>query len=109
MRSEAACDCDAGWTGINCNVCTENQACNGLVDTGTSGVCYKNGEVVHHNHQICSVTNKKITDLLDEKRPEVTFTCQKNQGTCDFQCKLYTLSKCLLLIQDADALIGSLG
>ncbi|KAG6015997.1 hypothetical protein E4U43_004396 [Claviceps pusilla] len=85
MRSEAACDCDAGWTGINCNVCTENQACNGLVDTGTSGVCYKNGEVVHHNHQICSVTNKKITDLLNEKRPEVTFTCQKNQGTCDFQ------------------------
>ncbi|KAG5980748.1 hypothetical protein E4U55_003701 [Claviceps digitariae] len=85
MRSGDTCDCDAGWTGINCNVCTENQACNGLVDTGTSGICYKNGEVVHSNHQICSVTNKKITDLLDEKRPEVTFTCQKNQGTCDFQ------------------------
>ncbi|KAG6000847.1 hypothetical protein E4U21_004948 [Claviceps maximensis] len=85
MRSEGTCDCDEGWTGINCNVCTENQACNGLVDTGTSGICYKNGEVVQHNHQSCRVTNKKITDLLDEKRPEVTFTCQKNEGTCDFQ------------------------
>ncbi|KAG6040826.1 hypothetical protein E4U41_006958, partial [Claviceps citrina] len=85
MRSNSTCDCDAGWTGINCNVCVENEACNGLVDTGTSGICYRNGEVVHHNHQICSVMNKKITDLLGQQRPEVTFTCQKDQGICDFQ------------------------
>lgn len=57
-----------------------------MVETGKGGVCYQNGEVVRHNHQICKVTNKKITDLLGEQRPEVTFTCQKEQRTCDFQC-----------------------
>lgn len=86
MRSGDSCDCDEGWTGINCNVCTENNACNAMVETGKGGVCYQNGEVVRHNHQICKVTNKKITDLLGEQRPEVTFTCQKEQRTCDFQC-----------------------
>lgn len=85
MRSGDACECDEGWTGINCNVCTENKACNALVETGSSGVCYQNGEVVHHNHQICKVTNKKITDLLGDQRPEVTFTCQKDEGICEFQ------------------------
>lgn len=86
MRSGSTCECDEGWTGINCNVCTENRACNALVETGDGGVCYRNGEVVQNNHQICKVTNRKITDLLGDQRPEVTFTCQKSEGTCDFQC-----------------------
>jgi hypothetical protein len=86
MRSGETCDCDDGWTGINCNVCTEDKACNSMVQTGTGGVCYQNGEVVVQNHQICKVTNRKITDLLGEQHPEVTFTCQKDERTCDFQC-----------------------
>jgi hypothetical protein len=39
------------------------------------GVCYKNGEVVKQNYQMCDVTNIKIVEILDEDK------------TCDFQCK----------------------
>ncbi|UNI23697.1 FAD-dependent urate hydroxylase [Purpureocillium takamizusanense] len=85
MRSGSVCECDQGWTGINCNVCTENKACDALMETGAGGVCYRNGEVVNYNHQICDVTNKQITGLLGEQRPEVTFTCKKEEATCDFQ------------------------
>ncbi|PNY24891.1 ATP-dependent permease [Tolypocladium capitatum] len=85
MRSGGTCDCDEGWTGINCNVCTENNACNALMETGSGGFCYQNGEVVNYNHQICNVTNKQITGLLGDQRPEVTFTCKKEEATCDFQ------------------------
>lgn len=96
MRSGDTCECDEGWTGINCNVCTDNRACNSMVETGNGGVCYQNGEVVRNNHQICKVTNRKITDLLGEQRPEVTFTCRKDERTCDFQCmpSIYFLLEC---------------
>ncbi|KEZ43733.1 putative ATP-dependent permease [Scedosporium apiospermum] len=85
MRSGDKCECDEGWTGINCNVCTSNQACDALMPTGDSGVCYQNGEVVKHNYQICDVVNKKITSLLGDKKPQVTFTCKKEDATCQFQ------------------------
>lgn len=87
MRGRDNCKCDEGWTGINCNVCTSNNACNAMVEPGEGGVCYQNGEVVNQNHQICDVTNKKITSLLGTQRPEVTFTCDSKSETCDFQCK----------------------
>ncbi|KAK0387167.1 hypothetical protein NLU13_5480 [Sarocladium strictum] len=85
MRGRDNCKCDEGWTGINCNVCTSNNACNAMMETGDGGVCYQNGEVVNQNHQICDVTNKKITSLLGTQRPEVTFTCDAKSETCDFQ------------------------
>lgn len=93
MRSGDACECDDGWTGINCNVCTQNSACNAMVETGSGGVCYQNGEVVNNNHQMCKVTNPKITDLLGEQRPEVTFTCESDTKTCDFQCEYPLLGR----------------
>jgi hypothetical protein len=86
MRSGQFCECDEGWTGINCNVCTDDKACNALMETGDGGVCYQNGEVVNHNYQLCVVTNAKITDLLGEQRPQVTFTCKASDKECDFQC-----------------------
>lgn len=89
MRSNSTCECDEGWTGINCNVCTTNQACNALMETGSGGVCYQNGELVKYNNQVCKVTNKKITDLLGRQKPQVTFTCKEEDATCDFQCKFY--------------------
>lgn len=92
MRSANTCDCDDGWAGINCNVCTEDKACDALMETGEGGVCYQNGEVINHNYQICDVTNRKITDLLGKQRPEVTFTCKEDDATCDFQCKLQTVT-----------------
>jgi hypothetical protein len=86
MRAGDTCDCDEGWTGINCNVCTSNLACNALMHDNGGGVCYQNGEVVNENYQICDVTNRKIRDLLEEKVPQVTFTCKEKDKTCDFQC-----------------------
>ncbi len=87
MRQGDYCECKEGWTGINCNVCTENKACNALMPTNDGGVCYQNGEVVHENYQQCDVTNKKIVQILDGKKPQVTFNCNKNDTTCDFQCR----------------------
>ncbi|KAI1647050.1 uncharacterized protein F4817DRAFT_115222 [Daldinia loculata] len=85
IRSGDTCECDEGWTGINCNVCTQNNACNALMETGDGGVCYQNGEVVQENHQMCSVTNEKILTMLEGKIPQATFTCARESGVCDFQ------------------------
>lgn len=84
------CECDDGWTGINCNVCTSNKACDKLMPEGKGGVCYQNGEVVKENYQMCDVTNIKIVEILEGKRPQVTFTCNAEKDTCDFQCKCPT-------------------
>lgn len=87
MRQGDHCECDEGWGGINCNVCTTNKACNALMPEGTGGVCYQNGEVVHENYQMCDVTNRKILDILDGRRPQVTFTCDAEDATCGFECE----------------------
>jgi hypothetical protein len=87
IRQDDYCECKEGWTGINCNVCTENKACNALMPGKEGGVCYQNGEVVNENYQMCDVTNKKIVDILEGRRPQVTFTCNANDTTCAFQCK----------------------
>ncbi len=34
---------------------------------------------------MCDVTNKQIRNLLKEKVPQVTFSCNKKDATCDFQ------------------------
>ena len=89
MRGDTpSCECDEGWTGINCNVCTDNRACDSLMETKDNGVCYQMGEVVKNNYQICDVTNRQILSMLDGKIPQVTFTCKKEEETCDFQCTL---------------------
>ncbi|KAI5857370.1 hypothetical protein GGS23DRAFT_345946 [Durotheca rogersii] len=85
IRSGDTCECDQGWTGINCNVCIQDNACDALMETGDGGVCYQNGEVVNENHQMCAVTNEKILGMLDGKIPQATFTCKKEEGICDFQ------------------------
>jgi hypothetical protein len=59
-----------------------------MTETGDGGVCYTGGEVVKQNHQMCDVTNKAIRKLLGEQVPQVTFTCDKEAGECDFQCEL---------------------
>jgi hypothetical protein len=84
-RQGQYCDCKEGWEGVNCNVCTTNQACNALMPEGEGGVCYKQGLVVNENYQICNVTNRKILDQLKEQRPEVTFSCNAEEKTCNFQ------------------------
>ncbi|KAH8650547.1 hypothetical protein BGZ60DRAFT_462376 [Tricladium varicosporioides] len=90
LRDGDYCGCKDGWTGINCNVCTNNKACNALMPPNeagerSGGVCYQNGEVVKENYQMCDVTNKKIVEILEGRRPQVTFTCNAEHETCDFQ------------------------
>src|SRR5436190_5786708 len=93
MRGQAPyCECDDGWTGINCNVCETDKACDALMPEGEGGVCYQNGDVVRQNHQVCDVTNIKIVEILDGRKPQATFTCNKEDSTCAFQCSSYNSS-----------------
>ncbi|KAI1179051.1 hypothetical protein F4777DRAFT_535406 [Nemania sp. FL0916] len=85
IRDGDTCDCDDGWTGVNCNVCTEDKACDALMETGKDGVCYQNGEVVKNNYQMCGVTNEKILTMLEGKVPQASFACDKQTSFCDFQ------------------------
>jgi hypothetical protein len=82
------CDCKEGWSGINCNLCQTDDACGPLMPGGMNGTCYKGGLTVKENFQMCAVTNRKIIDQLNPKLPEVTFSCNKPNATCAFQCML---------------------
>ena len=84
-REGDQCDCDDGWEGINCNVCKTDEACDALMPEDKEGVCYKEAIVVKENHQMCDVTNRKIIDQLKEKKPQITFSCNAVEDTCNFQ------------------------
>lgn len=84
-RKGDKCDCKDGWEGINCNVCTSDQACNAMTLLGEGGVCYQKGLVVHENYQLCNVTNQAILDQIAPRIPEVTFSCNADEATCNFQ------------------------
>ncbi|KAG0243696.1 hypothetical protein BGW41_001569 [Actinomortierella wolfii] len=86
QREGKSCQCKEGWTGINCNVCTSDSACDALVPTGKNGTCYTGGLTVHENFQQCRVTNRKILDTLGpDQPPAITFNCNGQNNTCDFQ------------------------
>jgi hypothetical protein len=85
-RSGDSCECSEGWGGINCNVCETNQACNALIPGGEGGVCFKDGQLVKENYQMCDITNKKILDQLKDKKPQATFSCNAEKEECNFQC-----------------------
>lgn len=59
-------------------------------------MCYQNGEVVTQNYQMCDVTNVKIVEILDGRRPQVTFTCNAEDDTCDFQCEYFPIESEIL-------------
>ncbi|KAI0955797.1 hypothetical protein AcV7_006368 [Taiwanofungus camphoratus] len=87
------CECKDGWGGVNCNVCKTDASCIGFPIGGqvpedgdeVDMTCFKGGETVFQNHQACNVTNVKILDMLPDRPPEVTFSCDKGLGTCQFQ------------------------
>lgn len=47
--------------------------------------CYKGGDPVFENHQMCNVTNRKILDMLPDRPPQITFSCNKEDAKCQFQ------------------------
>jgi hypothetical protein len=55
---------------------------------GMNGTCYKGGLTVKENYQLCQVINRKIIDQLDPRVAEVTFSCNKPNASCGFQCML---------------------
>lgn len=79
------CKCKEGWEGVNCNLCTTDAVCDSFVPEGLKGTCYKTGIIVNKFHQMCDVTNKKIVSILNGKKPQATFSCNKTAGVCDFQ------------------------
>ncbi|PWN48384.1 hypothetical protein IE53DRAFT_200044 [Violaceomyces palustris] len=83
------CQCSEGWSGLNCNVCQNSIACADMTmggeRLGENGTCYTGGATVHQSFQECDVTNKKITDMLPDRKPQVTFSCEKDDATCNFQ------------------------
>ncbi|ODV96926.1 hypothetical protein PACTADRAFT_48714 [Pachysolen tannophilus NRRL Y-2460] len=82
---EKSCKCKDGWGGVNCNLCLEDSVCDALLPGGLKGTCYKQGIIVNEFHQMCDVTNKKIVEILDGKKPQVTFSCNKTLEACNFQ------------------------
>lgn len=90
IREGDQCDCKDGWGGINCNVCQNDRACDALMPEDKEGVCYKERIVVKQNFQMCDVTNRKILDQLKERKPQITFSCDAEDETCNFQCKLFS-------------------
>lgn len=84
-RGDGECECSEGWDGINCNVCETDDACDALMPDHKGGVCYKDAVLVKENHQMCDVTNRKIIDQLKDKAPQITFSCNAVDSTCNFQ------------------------
>ncbi|AOA64102.1 Putative ATP-dependent permease [Komagataella phaffii CBS 7435] len=82
---EEPCDCEAGWGGINCNLCLEDSVCDSFVPGDLKGTCYQSGIIVNKFHQLCNVTNAKILQILNGDLPQVTFSCNKTAQACDFQ------------------------
>ncbi|KAM0754863.1 hypothetical protein T439DRAFT_309694 [Meredithblackwellia eburnea MCA 4105] len=96
-REGDTCECSEGWGGLNCNVCQTDKACEGFDLRDSKGglrtpasdddkaVCYKQGYTVRETYQMCDVTNRKILDMLPDRPPQVTFTCDASDQTCGFQ------------------------
>ncbi|KAG0357734.1 ATP-binding cassette sub- G member 2 [Gamsiella multidivaricata] len=85
-EKDQKCQCKDGWAGINCNVCTADHVCDSLVPSGKNGTCYDGGLTVFENFQQCDVTNRKILDTLGpDQPPAITFSCNQQNKTCDFQ------------------------
>ncbi|KAF9232949.1 hypothetical protein BU15DRAFT_90525 [Melanogaster broomeanus] len=96
LRGDEPCQCREGWGGINCNVCKTDASCVGFPLPGAirsemddesvaNMTCYKGGETVFSNHQMCDITNRKILDMLPDRAPQVTFSCDNATSTCSFQ------------------------
>ena len=84
--NDSSCLCEDGWSGINCNICEQDNVCDIFMpDESVKGTCYKNGMIVNKLYQGCNVTNVKILQILNGKLPQATFSCDKKEDLCNFQ------------------------
>jgi hypothetical protein len=94
------------------SVCKADNACIGFPLAGgihtdksdedvANMTCYTGGETVFSNHQMCDITStplvnastcrililvdRKILDMLPDRPPQVTFSCDNSTATCSFQ------------------------
>ncbi|THH15110.1 hypothetical protein EW146_g5317 [Bondarzewia mesenterica] len=77
------------------SVCQADDACKNFplaggvssldTDITANMTFYSGGETVFSNPQFCGVTNRKILDMLSDRPPQVTFSCDASDATCDFQ------------------------
>ncbi|SPO21890.1 related to ABC transporter protein [Ustilago trichophora] len=86
---DKSCQCSDGWEGLNCNVCKNDSACSNFMlggeRLGENGTCYDGGATIQQSFQECDVTNQKIVDMLPGRPPQVTFSCDKTDESCNFQ------------------------
>lgn len=86
---DKSCSCSDGFEGLNCNVCKTDAACANFMlggeRLGENGTCYQGGATIQQSFQECDVTNQKIVDMLPDRPPKVTFSCDKSDATCNFQ------------------------
>jgi hypothetical protein len=66
-------------------------------------LCYTAGETVFNNHQTCDVTNAGILEQLEGRIPQVTFACDKNSSTCDFQFWVDQVESFYCALQECDS------
>ncbi|KAJ3212142.1 hypothetical protein HDU67_004012 [Dinochytrium kinnereticum] len=78
------CECDDGWFGNNCNVCSKDNVCSQMIIGDLPGVCYKSSMAVRQNFMQCQVTNEGVVKNL-KKSAEVTFTCDSWYGESDIE------------------------
>ena len=82
-------------------MCEQDDVCTSMIPVHLNATCYKGGYLVKENHQVCDVksrlafvkcglrlVDKKIVDLLPGQPPQVTFTCNRPDAFCGFQCMM---------------------
>ncbi|KXS11308.1 hypothetical protein M427DRAFT_73054 [Gonapodya prolifera JEL478] len=82
-----SCECSAGWSGINCNVCELDDVCSPLVPGGEGAVCYQGIRAIKEQYLMCDVTNTPIQKQLPPDQPPqvtVTYNATSGQGTFQF-------------------------
>ncbi|KAK7421673.1 FAD-dependent urate hydroxylase [Neonectria magnoliae] len=82
MRSGRSCKCDEGWAGINCNVCTDNKACDALMETGEGGVCYQNVWVDAVESFYCHLSECDSTAEFQDTKNTTSYKCKKISCSC---------------------------
>ncbi|KAI8823548.1 uncharacterized protein EV422DRAFT_359919 [Fimicolochytrium jonesii] len=76
------CQCDDGFIGVNCNVCTRNDVCKGGSGTalGESLVCNQDPVTWKVGHSYCDVKEPLLTQVFPK---ESTLTVDKDMTTGD--------------------------